>query len=183
MRAQRKKSQDYTNRVEFYPHNTDNFVLSEGEAIYDDSGTLIGGGANATVHPSYPFGSGSVLTIDSNESHASGNDDPNKVPAEYMGDKVLYTMYVTNDSETAYDDLVLINRLPALGDKGTVNSLMSRKSEFDVELSPDNSREYLKNGLIAEYQIVDIGDTPVESNWISADDAISLTSEAVNPKN
>ncbi|WP_455541911.1 SpaA isopeptide-forming pilin-related protein, partial [Intestinibacter sp.] len=72
------------------------------------------------------------------DNHANGygykgNDDT--VISSGVGEKVGYTLYVKSNSETDIYNLTLIDKLPHVGDVGTVNLNSPRNSEFTVFLA------------------------------------------------
>ena len=66
---------------------------------------------------------------------------------------VRYSLNVSNKSEKNFEKLVIIDKLPFVGDSGTVNLNESRNSEFDIKLSENPNFELImkdENGNLIE---------------------------------
>lgn len=116
-----------------------------GELVKDENGAFTGVTTSAYVFATGGYGSISVKEIEEKDdptNKASGTPaagEKNYITVSSAEETVTYTNRVTNISDKAYSDLVIIDRLPALSDRGVVNWQDQRGSEFRVS--------YLENTL------------------------------------
>ena len=116
-----------------------------GELVKDENGAFTGVTTSAYVFATGGYGSISVKEIEEKDdptNKASGTPaagEKNYITVSSAEETVTYTNRVMNISDKAYSDLVIIDRLPALNDRGVVNWQDQRGSEFKVS--------YLENTL------------------------------------
>ena len=101
-----------------------------------------------------------VEEIGNAENNTKGYLENNKIAVQNESEQVKYTLNVTNMSIKNFEDLVLINKLPAVGDIGNINLNETRNSRYDINLDTEEFNAYIisEDGtkeLIpeAEYQV------------------------------
>ena len=125
---------NYTNTAQFQPGGK--VTVTQGNPVYS-SGTVVGARANASVSPITQNGTTAVKSVveySNKDNVAFGNDSSNnsivvKTGTTYEA-RVQYTCSVTNDSEKAYQNFVLIDKLPYVNDTGVINSKSTRGSKY-----------------------------------------------------
>lgn len=146
-------------RQEFDAHGVKD---GRGELVKDENGAFTGVTTSAYVFATGGYGSISVKEIEEKDdptNKASGTPaagEKNYITVSSAEETVTYTNRVTNISDKAYRDLVIIDRLPALNDRGVVNWQDQRGSEFRVSylentleltvVQPDGTAETLDKG-------------------------------------
>lgn len=131
-----QRSYNYTNRAELTMGGT--VQVSDGSPVYDENRTkIIGVAAEASVFPTASAGTVSAKRVSDGTNTASGGSSDNTLTVSELGSTVRYTLSIENANveEGQYQDFVLIDRLPAVGDHGVVNASATRGSEFAVRLA------------------------------------------------
>lgn len=153
------KSLSYTNRAELYVNG--NFTPTIGQPIYDedDRTTVIGIAAEDLIYPTLDGSSDSYKEVWEGEvpdNRGQGNTPNNSITVSSLSSTVKYRLNLKNTGSLPYTDVVLIDKLPHVGDTGVVNAVAQRGSQFDVALKSadmtvkiigtDNSERVLTSG-------------------------------------
>lgn len=112
----------------------------DGKLYEDTISAGVAGGGGVTDGDSFSINSvitSSQMSVKGTNGTAEGGTDHNSVSCT-SGEKVTYTMQVTNESqsEEGITHLTIINRLPYEGDSGVLTS-GARNSEFEVTYKDD----------------------------------------------
>lgn len=134
------RSFNYTNRAELRVNGTFE-AGSSGQAIYDtDRTTVIGVADEAVVYPTMTGGSSAykeVYETEKEDNLAAGNSTDNKITISNISGSVTYRLNLNNISDGAYNNVVLIEKLPHEGDSGVLNAVAKRESEFSMTLAEE----------------------------------------------
>lgn len=109
-----------------------------GELVRDENGEFIGVKSSDYVYALGAFGSVSWKEIaETNDSSnwATGTPETgerNYIVVDAAQDSVTYTNNITNVSSSNFANMVIIDRLPGVNDRGVVNWQDQRESEFSV---------------------------------------------------
>lgn len=121
-------------------------------------------------NPEYQFGTDKHISASYQRIQEKGNDSNygysyygkeddykngnyNYISINSKKNFVRYSLNVSNKSEKNFEKLVIIDKLPFVGDSGTVNLNESRNSEFDIKLSENPNFELImkdENGNLIE---------------------------------
>lgn len=91
-----------------------------------------------------------------NSDYSNGNY--NYIVVDGKQDIVTYTLKVSNVSKKNYENLVLINKLPDIGDTGAVNQSEARNSEFTVKLAQNPNYQLIQYDKDGEEKILKLGE-------------------------
>ncbi len=137
---------DYQGRIDneaaFYPNGDWNAnLVRNGELIKNDDGTAYTGvKASDYVNAFGEMATSSnkkVEEVEDASNSAYGYEAKNNITVPHGTKRVKYTLQVTDLAESAIDRLVMIDRLPEMGDTGVNNLNNQRGSEFSIGL-PSN---------------------------------------------
>ena len=109
-----------------------------GELVRDENGEFIGVKSSDYVYALGAFGSISWKEIEEKEdptNWATGTPESgerNYIVVDTAEDIVTYTNNITNVSSSNFENMVIIDRLPGVNDRGVVNWQDQRGSEFAV---------------------------------------------------
>ena len=121
-------------------------TVISGNPVRDSKKRTVGITAKDYVYPSLGFETTSLKGVTNEASETAwGSDEANYVKAISTGDSAIYTLKVTNSSTSALSDFVLIDKLPQVGDTGTLETYAGRESEFSVNLA-DSPKVTVKKG-------------------------------------
>lgn len=126
----------YKNTATIYPSEDFAAGLVEyGDLIKDDNGKYVGVAASDTVYAFGEFATVSWKTIaEKNDASnaAKCTDSKNYIVVENNSRDVVYTNNIKNISKNDFTDVVIIDVMPMLNDRGVVNQKEKRGSEFQV---------------------------------------------------
>lgn len=140
----------YVNQAKLIPDGYGFEEACAGDLVKDESGTAYAVRAEASVD--IFFGDGRTEawkeitgTFNGDTKTASGKDRSNNTVIADAGSRVTYALNVTNHVANGITNLVIVDRLPAVGDNGIVNN-MPRNSDFTVRFTkePDISVSIVK---------------------------------------
>lgn len=109
-----------------------------GELVRDENGEFIGVRSSDYVYALGAFGSVSWKEIEETDdlsNWATGTPETgerNYIVVDTAEDSVTYTNNITNVSSSEFANMVIIDRLPGVNDRGVVNWQDQRGSEFSV---------------------------------------------------
>ena len=136
----------YVNTATLYPKEDFNAVWVQdghGELVRDENGEYSGVKSSAYVYALGDYGSVSWKEIEETtdpENWATGTPESgnlNYITVESSEDLVTYTNNIRNISKNSFQNMVIIDRLPGLNDRGVVNWQDERGSEFVVSYIKD----------------------------------------------
>ena len=126
----------YKNTATLYPSEDFAAGLVEyGDLIKDDNGKYVGVAASDTVYAFGEYATVSWKTIEEktdSSNAATCTDSKNYIVVENNSRDVVYTNNIKNISKNDFTDVVIIDVMPMLNDRGVVNQKEKRGSEFQV---------------------------------------------------
>lgn len=176
--------QTYVNTATLYPEDDFNAVGVQdghGELVRDENGEYSGVKSSAYVYALGDYGSVSWKEIEENvdpENWATGtpeSGDLNYITVESSEDIVTYTNNIHNVSRASFHNMVVIDRLPGLNDRGVVNWQDERESEFVVSYIMDTMALTVEHedgsseNVDPEEYTIDFSSIPVDQAYDSDD--------------
>ena len=145
-------SRNYRNNVKLEALNSAGNVTTisgvvEGTAQYNQNKQITAITAQDYVYPTIGAETTSVKSITNSNGKTARGDikELNYVTTPSAGDKVRYTLEVTNNSTGNLKNFVLIDKLPQIGDTGNLDTTTGRGTEFQMKL-PTNPNITVKVG-------------------------------------
>lgn len=176
--------QTYVNTAAIYPEQEFDAHKVEdghGELVRDENGTFTGVQSSAYVYALGAHGSVSWKEIEEKEDSsnwATGTPsagERNYITVETADDIVTYTNNINNVSSSDFADMVIVDRLPGINDRGAVNWQDQRGSEFSVAYMMDTlqikviSSDEIETVLDSSSYTVEFSDIPVDQAYSEAD--------------
>ena len=176
--------QTYVNNAAIYPEQEFDAHKVEdghGELVRDENGIFTGVQSSAYVYALGAHGSVSWKEIEEKEDSfnwATGTPstgERNYITVETADDIVTYTNNITNVSSSYFDDMVIVDRLPGINDRGAVNWQDQRGSEFSVAYIMATlqikviSSDEIETVLDSASYTIEFSDIPVDEAYSDAD--------------
>ena len=122
----------YDNHVELTMSNGAKVTAIKGGTSVVEASTLVGTKDFSAVSLAGSFGAGAESTVTNSDADSTtGNSEVKFVPVDANG-TFRYTLSLQSKSVYDFENLVIIDRMPAVGDVGIINASSVRESEFAV---------------------------------------------------
>ena len=125
----------YDNDAYVYTYGATIENISVGESIRE-SGRIVGAKNGATVELGGNFASMSQKRVVKGAAEASGRNSAANTIEVAPTDTFRYELLVESKASMAFQNMVVIDRLPMLADRGAVNGASLRGSQFPVRFAP-----------------------------------------------
>lgn len=131
----------YTNRAMLHPNVQRFDGVGHGSMLWDESGNPVGVENYSPVNVSFGYATSSEKRVaeDSRPDNTAVSTDPisNRIALQRENSSFTYTLTVSNDTEYAMTELILIDNLPQPGDHTPFDNSAARNSGFTVNLAED----------------------------------------------